>query len=237
MRVLIVDDEPSLRRMVRLTLDETHEVHEAEDGAGALDAIRADGPFDVVLLDQKMPGMTGVEVLADIRRLAPETRVVMLTAHASLDLATAALSGGASHFLAKPMTPALLRAAVSAATPHPAATTGPSRQEHTITLNGFTIDGGHAARVERDGSATHVFTVSHVVGGWTTDVEVHVLRQAFRNSGRPDVAVGGRLAALVARRLLAHELWQQGMLPEQGGLEVRDVSAAELAAALHEDAR
>ena len=237
MRVLIVDDEPALRRMVRLTLDETHEVHEAEDGAGALDAIRADGPFDVVLLDQKMPGMTGVEVLADIRRLAPETRVVMLTAHASLDLATAALAGGASHFLAKPMTPALLRAAVAAATPHPAATTGPSRQEHTITLNGFTIDGGHAARVERDGSATHVFTVSHVVGGWTKDVEVRVARQAFRNSGRPDVAVGGRLAALVARRLLAHELWQQGMLPEQGGLEVRDVSAAELAAALHEDAR
>ena len=50
MRVLIVDDEPALRRMVRLTLDETHEVHEAEDGASALDAIRADGPFDVVLL-------------------------------------------------------------------------------------------------------------------------------------------------------------------------------------------
>lgn len=237
MRVLIVDDEPTLRKMVRLTLDETHEVQEAEDGGRALEAIRTSGPFDVVLLDQKMPGMTGVEVLAEIRRLAPQTRVVMLTAHASLDLATAALAGGASHFLAKPMTPTLLRAAVAAATPHAAAPTGPARREHTITLNGFTIDGGHAARVLPDGSATHVFTVTHVVGGWTKDVEVHVARHAFRKSGRPDVAVGGRLAALVARRRLADELWQQGMLPEQGGLEVREASPAELAAALHEDAR
>ena len=105
MRVLIVDDEPVLRRMVRLTLEEAHEVREAEDGATALEAVRTHGPFDVVLLDQKMPGMQGVDVLAELRRIAPDTRVIMLTAHASLDLATAALAGGASHFLAKPMTP------------------------------------------------------------------------------------------------------------------------------------
>ena len=236
MRVLIVDDEPTLRRMVRLTLDETHDVHEAEDGPAALEAIRNVGPFDVVLLDQKMPGMTGVEALAEIRRLAPETRVVMLTAHASLDLASAALAGGASHFLAKPMTPSLLRAAVAAAKPHAAAAAGVPRQEHTITLNGFTIDAAHSARVERDGSATHVFVVSHVVAGWTKDVEVHVARDAFRRSGRPDVAIAGRLAALVARRLLANVLWQQGILPERDRLEVRDVGGAEIAAALREDA-
>ena len=52
MRVLIVDDEPVLRRMVRLTLEETHEVREADDGATALEAVRTHGPFDVVLLDQ-----------------------------------------------------------------------------------------------------------------------------------------------------------------------------------------
>lgn len=236
MRVLIVDDEPTLRQMVRLTLDETHEVHEAGDGAAALAAIGTDGPFDVVLLDQKMPGRSGVETLAEIRRLAPATRVVMLTAHASLDLASAALAGGASHFLAKPMTPALLRAAVAAAGPHPAATAGSPRQEHTITLNGFTIDTAHTARVESNGSATHVFTVSHVVGGWTKQVDVQVARDAFRRSARPDVAIAGRLAALVARRALANELWQQGMLPEHGHLEVRDVSDTEIAAALRDDA-
>ncbi len=236
MRVLIVDDEAVLRRMVRLTLDETHEVHEAEDGPTALEAVRTHGPFDVVLLDQKMPGMQGVDVLAELRRLAPDTRVIMLTAHASLDLATAALAGGASHFLAKPMTPALLRAALAATRRLPAAAAGAARREHTITLNGFAIDAGHHARVERDGSATHVFRVSHVVGGWTKEAEVHVMRDAFRQSGRPDVAIAGRLAALVARRVLADELWQEGVLPEAGGLEVRSVTSAQMAAALHEDA-
>lgn len=233
MRVLIVDDEPVLRRMVRLTLEDTHEVHEAADGASALEALHTAGPFDVVLLDQKMPGMAGVDVLAELRRLAPDTRVVMLTAHATLDLATRALAAGASHFLAKPMTPALLRAAVAAARPSSA---GPARSEHTITLNGFAIDGGHHARVDKDGSATHVFNVSHVVAGWTRNVEVRVARDAFRHSGRPGVALASRLAGLVARRALAQQLWQEGVLPEGGGLQVRDVSETELGEALHEDA-
>jgi CheY-like chemotaxis protein len=236
MKVLIVDDEPTLRQMVRLTLDDIHEVHEAGDAGAALTAIGTHGPFDVVLLDQKMPGMSGVEALAEIRRLAPATRVVMLTAHASLDLASAALAAGASHFLAKPMTPALLRAAVAAARPHPAAAAGAPHQEHTITLNGFTIDATHTSRVGSNGSATHIFTVSHVVGGWTKHVEVHVARDAFRRSGRPDIAVGGRLASLIARRALSNELWQQGMLPERDQLDVRDVSDTEIAVALREDA-
>lgn len=238
MRVLIVDDEPTLRRMVRLTLEDGHEVFEAEDGARALDAVAAHGPFDVVLLDQKMPGMPGVEVLAELRRLAPSTRVVMLTAHASLDLATAALRGGASHFLSKPMTPALLRAAVAAARPprHEVTAAATGRHEHTFTLNGFAIDAAHRSRIEKDGTATHVFRVSHVVGGWAKEAEVHLTREAFRTSGRPDVAIGGRLAALVARRALADRLWREGVLPEAGGLRVTSVTPEQLAAALQDDA-
>ncbi|MGE0812749.1 MAG: response regulator [Vicinamibacterales bacterium] len=237
MRVLIVDDEPTLRRMVRLTLEDLHEVHEAGDAAQALEAVRAHGPFDVVLLDQKMPGMSGVELLGELRRVSPSTRVVMLTAHASLDLATAALAGGASHFLAKPMTPALLRAAVIAARPpSPDATPAAAgRQEHTITLNGFAIDATSRARVEKDGSATHVFAVSHVVGGWTKEAEVHIARDAFRASGRPDVAVAGRLAGLVARRALADRLWREGMLPDAAGLRLTGIGAEDLAAALRAD--
>ncbi|MEZ5293256.1 MAG: response regulator [Vicinamibacterales bacterium] len=237
MRVLIVDDEPTLRRMVRLTLEDLYEVHEAEDAARALEAVAAHGPFDVVLLDQKMPGMSGVALLAELRRIAPATRVVMLTAHASLDLASAALAGGASHFLAKPMTPALLRAAVAAARP-PAPDATPAaagRREHTITLNGFAIDAASRARVEKDGSATHVFTVSQVVGGWTMEADVHIARDAFRTSGRPDVAVAGRLAGLVARRALADRLWREGMLPGAEGLRLTGVTAEQLAAALRDD--
>lgn len=234
MKILIVDDEPVLRRMIRLTLEGEHDVTEAADGESALAAVASQGPFDVVLLDQKMPGRSGIEVLAELRRLAPDTRVVMLTAHASLDLAAEALAGGASHFLAKPMTPDLLRAAVAAARPHPPST-GPVRpSEHAITLNGFAVDAGLKTRIERDGTAVHTFGVSHVVGGWRREVDVRVARKAFRNSGRPDVPVGGRLAAVVARRALASHLWREGMLPQDARLSVDDVGPADVAEALRE---
>ncbi len=136
MKILIVDDEPVLRRMVRLTLEGEHDVTEAAGGTAALAALDEHGPFDVVLLDQKMPDMSGVEVLVQIRHRAPDTRIVMLTAHASLDLATEALAKGASHFLAKPMTrrccarqwprPALMRRSPTAR-PTPATLATPSR--------------------------------------------------------------------------------------------------------------
>ena len=238
MRILIVDDEPALRKMVRLTLDESHEVFEAEDGARALEAVRNGGPFDVVLLDQKMPGLTGVEVLPEIRLLAPDTRVVMLTAHASLDLASAAMARGASHFLAKPMTPSLLRAAVAAAGRRGIeATSGPAAgAEHAMTLNGFVLGAGARAHLERDGGATHVFTVSQVLAGWTKDVAVRIAPSAFAQSGRPDIAPASRLAGLVARRLLADRLWREGLLPDGDSMRVEHVAQEQVAAALREDA-
>lgn len=236
MKILIVDDEPVLRRMVRLTLEGEHELVEAPDGEAALAAIDAHGPFDLVLLDQKMPGMSGVEVLGEVRRRSPHTRVVMLTAHASLELATDALARGASHFLSKPMTPALLRAAVAAAAPHPPSAPPPGHSGHTITLNGFAIDAGLRSRVERDGSAVHTFTVSQVVGGWARDVDVLVTPQAFRNCGRPDLPVGGRLAGLIARRALASHLWRDGMLPEARTLRLSAIGPGDVAEALREDA-
>ncbi len=233
MKILIVDDETVLRRMVRLTLEGAHEVVEAVDGEAALAAIEAQGPFDVVLLDQKM---RGIDVLTEVKRLAPQTRVVMLTAHASLDLATDALARGASHFLSKPMTPALLRAAVAAAAPHPPSAAPPGHSGHTITLNGFAIDDGLRTRVERDGSAVHTFTVSQVVGGWRKEIDVRVTAQAFRNSGRPDLPVGGRLAGVIARRALASHLWRDGMLPEADTLRLGAIGPSDLAEALREDA-
>lgn len=235
MKILIVDDEPVLRRMVRLTLDGEHQVTEAADGDAALEALTASGPYDVILLDQKMPGRSGIDVLVEVKRLAPATRVVMLTAHASLDLATEALARGASHFLSKPMTPALLRAAVAAAAPHPPRATTDGHSGHTITLNGFAVDAGLRTRVERDGTAVHTFTVSQVVGGWSKEIDVLVTPQAFRNSGRPDLPVGGRLAGLIARRALASHLWRDGILPEAGTLRLGEIGPGDVSEALRED--
>ena len=236
MRVLIVDDEEVLRRLVRLTLEEAHEVAEAHDGPSALAAIRDHGPFDVVLLDQRLPGKSGVELMPEIRALLPQARIVMLTAHASLDLATSSLARGASHFLAKPLTPALLRAAIAAARPHrPEPASAMPAGEHAMTLNGFVLAPGTRARLERDRGATHVFSVSQLLAGWTREVEVRFGPTAFRRSGRPDVAPAGRLAGLVARRVLAEQLWREGLVPDAGGLRVDEVSPELLSAALREE--
>ena len=58
---------------------------------------------------------------------------------------------------------------------------------------------------------------------------------AFRRSGRPDVPPAGRLAGLVARRVLAEQLWRDGLVPDAGGLRVDEVSPELLLAALREE--
>ena len=116
MRVLIVDDEAHIRQMMRLTLEAAgYETDEAANGEEGL-AMFGDGRgFAAVLLDQKMPGLDGLETLREIKKREPEACVVMVTAFASIELAVDAMRLGATDFLRKPMTPEMLRGAVAAA--------------------------------------------------------------------------------------------------------------------------
>ena len=111
-RVLIVDDEETIRQMTRLTLETAgYEVGEAADGGEALALLGRGGDWDAVLLDQRMPGLEGTDVLRRIKATAPEARVVMMTAFASIDIAVEAMKLGATDFIRKPMTPEVVRAA------------------------------------------------------------------------------------------------------------------------------
>jgi DNA-binding response OmpR family regulator len=109
--VLVVDDEEtercSLADILRL---ESYQVTAAASGEAAVAALRqqkeADRlPFDVMLLDLKMPGMDGLSVLRIASQEAPETQVILLTAHGSLESAIEALRRGASDYLLKPTSP------------------------------------------------------------------------------------------------------------------------------------
>ncbi len=101
-RVLVVDDEASIRRSLEGVLrDEGYEVEVAQDGEGALAAIRKSPPH-VVLLDIWMPGMDGLEVLKEIRKIAPSTGVVMISGHATIATAILATRYGALDFIEKP---------------------------------------------------------------------------------------------------------------------------------------
>lgn len=100
--ILIVDDEPSIRRTVREILEyEEYEVEEAEDGEEAVEMIQSSS-LDLVLLDIKMPGMDGMEVLKACADEAPETPVVMISGHGNVETAVEATKLGAFDFIEKP---------------------------------------------------------------------------------------------------------------------------------------
>ena len=103
MKVLIVDDNAGTRAMLKILLEKAgHQVlGEAEDGRGALKAFLELRP-EVVLLDIIMPGISGIVVLEEIRRVSPATKVIMLTAVDDLTIAMESVRLGASDYLTKP---------------------------------------------------------------------------------------------------------------------------------------
>ena len=100
--ILVVDDEPFIRFLLAEELTERgYEVAMAASGEEAV-ALLHKAAYDLILLDLKMPGMDGVEVMREVRNLAPDTQVIMLTAHATLDSAVEALRYGGHDYLLKP---------------------------------------------------------------------------------------------------------------------------------------
>ena len=102
-RILVADDEESHRIMLRAVLqEEGYEVAGAADGPEAIRAVEQE-PFDLILLDIRMPGMDGIDALTEIRRISPYVPVLMMTAYASVKTAVDALKAGAFEYLIKPL--------------------------------------------------------------------------------------------------------------------------------------
>lgn len=113
MRVLIVDDESSIRKTTRVALETAgHSAAEAPTGARALKAV-ADEAFDAVFLDLKLGAEDGLEVLARILQTQPAPAVVMFTAYANIATAVEAMRRGAFDFIPKPFTPDQIRAVLA----------------------------------------------------------------------------------------------------------------------------
>ncbi|MGH2668284.1 MAG: response regulator, partial [bacterium] len=103
-RILVVDDDPSVRRFLVEALTEAgHSVAAAEDGERAIEIFRAH-PCDVVVSDVRMGRVSGLDVLRAVKDHAPTTEVIILTAHATLDTAVTALRHGAYDLITKPLT-------------------------------------------------------------------------------------------------------------------------------------
>ena len=100
--ILVVDDEGAIRYSISKTLQRLgYQVHTAETGEEALEMMQRQ-EYDVVLTDIRMPGLTGVELLARIKEEAPDAVVILLTGYASLETAIESLRLGAHDYLVKP---------------------------------------------------------------------------------------------------------------------------------------
>ncbi len=129
LKVLVVDDEPGIRSGVIRILknysigfpfleeDFSFEISEAETGERALEIIQNDGA-DIVLLDNKLPGIQGIEVLEKISKMRIDTAVMMITSYASLDIAVKATNFGAYNFVPKPFTPDELKSSIENISKH-----------------------------------------------------------------------------------------------------------------------
>lgn len=102
-RVLLVDDERTfVLNMARLLKFRGFDVFTAFNGFEALAALESEAYFDAVVLDIKMPGMNGLDVLSKIKKAAPKTEVIMLTGHATVESGIQSLREGAFDYLMKP---------------------------------------------------------------------------------------------------------------------------------------
>jgi len=114
-RLLVVDDEANLREVLKGLLErEGYSVELAPDGATALVKAR-ERSYAAVLTDLAMPGLDGMELLAELRQLAPDLPVVMLTAHGTVAKAVEAMRLGAFNFLTKPFDQAELARVIESA--------------------------------------------------------------------------------------------------------------------------
>lgn len=129
LKILVVDDEAGIRAGIKRALlnftvsfpffddDFVYSITDVETGEEALDILNSQ-KIDIVLLDNKLPGIEGIEVLEHIKRKSIDTAVMMITSYASIDLAVKATNNGAFNFIPKPFSAQDLRSAVESITKH-----------------------------------------------------------------------------------------------------------------------
>jgi CheY-like chemotaxis protein len=240
-RILIVDDEPHIRTVMRLALEgEGHQVREASSGEEALDLFTEDAAWDLVLLDERMPGIDGLETLRRLRRAHPDAIAIMVTAFASIELAVDAMKLGAIDFVRKPMTPETLRAAVDGAlmkrraewpvAAGEAVAAAEPRPYEVGMFNGFRLRHASAGSTETE----QRFDVFRHDAGATRRILVRftqaVVAAAADTAERP---LDEEQAFWVAQAALAlvHYIWTHADVPPDGVLLVARASADLLEAA------
>jgi two-component system KDP operon response regulator KdpE len=170
-KVLIVDDEPSIRRALRTTFGTLgFDIAEAVNGEQAIPLLRASN-FHAVLLDVNMPGMGGIQTCREIRRQFPQLAVLMLTVRNEEDDKVEALEAGADDYVTKPFPIRELVARVRAAVRR--SQNSPVNKDAVITIGQITLDPARRL-VQKNGAAVRL-----------TPKEFDLLHHLMKNAGLP----------------------------------------------------
>lgn len=167
-RILIVDDDPDIREVLRLLLKDSYFVAEAEDGPAAISYIQANPDTDLIILDVMMPGMSGIEACAEIRK-SSNAPVLFLTAKSAEQDRVRAYQSGGDDFLSKPFSQAELLAKVGSLLRRFHEYRG--KQESVLTIDNLELDfANHAVR--SNGKPVVL-----------TDTEYNILEYLVKNRG------------------------------------------------------
>ncbi len=110
--ILVIDDEAVIRDgCIKILTKEGWSVDTAENGHEGLEKVRSEN-FDIILLDLMMPGMSGLDVLSEVKNVSPNIYIIVITGYATIDTAVEAMKKGAFDYISKPFTPDQLRMVV-----------------------------------------------------------------------------------------------------------------------------
>lgn len=231
-KILIVDDESNIRLMLRLALQAGgHTTETASDGPESLEKFGDGGAFDLVLLDQRMPSMEGLEVLRAMKSRDASAKIIMLTAFGTVDLALEAARAGATNFLRKPFTTEVLRGAVVAAleSETPSGSLDALPELAGVAVNGFRLQTAQTTPDHAPGAdLTHHFAVIAPNGQsapcavvfspvFVELVKAHADRDTWDENSRFWLWLG--------EESLANYLWQNAAPPPDGTLRLEELSS------------
>ena len=113
-RILVIDDEPSVTDALQFVLNDLGHVDSAKTGAEAKQLLKG-SPYDLVFTDLRLPDASGIDLLTLIKSDTPNTEVILMTAHGSLDITIEAIKHGAFYYIEKPFTPQQVKALIERA--------------------------------------------------------------------------------------------------------------------------
>ncbi len=221
--------------MIRFALQHVgHEVDVASDGEEGLKKFGDGENWDLVLLDQRMPGMTGIEVQRVLHKRAPKSKLIMITAFGTIDLAAEAIQAGAMDFLRKPFTAETLRGAVQSALDRPMVSLSDNTASAftpftRTTINGFRFEPAPDGRTLDAGDITCEFIVD-LPDHTSTVVKVvlpsYVLELVKAYTDMEEPPGGEGFWQGLCEEALANYLWQHAGLPPGCFFRIEDLTSS-----------